>query len=105
MTHLTSPEIIIKESIDSQINKFLTDSLKSLYEELDLFCEKNSNYDFGEWFSERSFLSMYTNSIIRNDSKERKISIVQEYLVTNHLSRRGFRLLSRRGFRLVLHQQ
>lgn len=84
MKHLTPPDIIIKDTSDSVIKEFLTKSLKSFYKELDLFCEKNDNYDFGDWFSESGFLSMLINGIIRDDIG-RRFSAVQEYCVKNHI--------------------
>ncbi len=76
---------IIKVPTDLVIKKFLEESLEHLIEELDLFCTKNSNYDFVEWFSESGLLSMFINGIIRNDGENRNISVVQEYCVKNHI--------------------
>lgn len=78
------PLILIKINNDNVIGQFLGQSLKHFYNELDFFCSKNDNKNFGEWFSESGYLSMFINGIVRND-KERSFSAVQEYCVTNHI--------------------
>lgn len=86
MIILTQPTILIKDSNDNKVNDLLRDFLLHFYEELDFFCAKNKNENFGHWFSESSFLSMYINGIIRNDGDKREFSAVQEYCVSNVIS-------------------
>lgn len=78
------PAILIKINNDNVIGQFLDQSLKHFYNELDFFCSKNNNKNFGEWFSESGYLSMFINGIVRNDM-DRSYSAVQEYCVTNHI--------------------
>lgn len=75
----------MKVDTDKDLSDFLKQSLEHFYDELDYFCAKNKNQNFGQWFSESGFLSMFINGIIRHDSK-REISAVQEYCVSNVIS-------------------
>lgn len=85
MQILSDSLILIKKSDDDNIKDFLENSLIHFYEELDFFCDRNKNTNFGQWFSESGFLSMYINGVIRHDSK-REVSAVQEYCVSNVIS-------------------
>jgi hypothetical protein len=80
MEYLNALDPIFSKTEDIQLTTFLKNSFKSFYEELDNFCLKNDNYDFGEWFSETSFLSIYLNGLIRKDAKN-DITVAQEFCV------------------------
>src|SRR6185312_14647937 len=80
MEYLQSINPILSETKDNYLRSFIENSIQGFYEELDNFCVKNDNYDFGEWFSERSFLSMYLNGLIRKD-KGNNITALQEFCV------------------------
>lgn len=77
-------EKIICKTGNIDIYQFLNNSIDFFYNELDRFCEQNSNYDFGDWFSESGFLSMFINGMIRND-RNNDISAVQEYCIKKHI--------------------
>lgn len=80
MSHFEILEPIISNTEDTFIKDFICNSVRKFYEELDIFCYKNSTYDFCEWFSENTFLSVFFNGIVRNDI-QKLYSVIQEYCV------------------------
>jgi hypothetical protein len=77
--------IRIHSSVDSIKQTLLTESLVCFFNEIDFVCEHNGITDFQEWFTERTFLSMYLNAQVRNHSSF-KVSTIQEYTVKDKKS-------------------
>lgn len=78
--------IRIHSSIDNTRQDFLSTSLIWFFKEIDLVCEQNGVIDFQDWFTERTFLSLYLTAQIRNNSLS-KVSTIQEYSVKEAKSR------------------
>lgn len=69
-------------SLENDVESYLEKSLNSFFKELDIVCLQNDVNDFQEWFTERTFLSLYINGQIRNTSIE-NVSAIQEYSVND----------------------
>ena len=72
--------IRIHSSVDSLRQNILTDAITWFFRELDFVCKQNGVIDFQDWFTERTFLSLYLNAQIRNNSVS-NVSTIQEYSV------------------------
>lgn len=80
MISLDFSPMIISNNKDKSVNKILNSLTTCFFEELDLFIERTGNEDFGEWFSESTFLSLLSNGLIRKD-KAKSYAVIQEYCI------------------------
>ena len=72
--------LLAHSSLGDFLKTYLSTSIDSFFREIDIICEHNKINDFQEWFSERTFVSVFINAQIRG-SNNGKISAIQEYLV------------------------
>ena len=80
MTNLNNPLIILSDNTDDYFHNFIESSIKGFYLELGKMMQDNDATNFHTWFTERSYLSLFFNAVIRND-KENKKTVIQEYSV------------------------
>lgn len=80
-----STAIKIHDRVPENYKLYLKKSLRNFFKELRLFCDKNDVNDFHEWLSERSYLSLFLNSQIRN-RLTLDFTALQEYLVKKLIS-------------------
>ncbi len=78
--------IKIHSSVDATQQDYLTSSLGWFFKEIDHVCDQNGVTDFQDWFTERTFLSLYLTAQIRNNSQS-IVSTIQEYSVKEAESR------------------
>jgi hypothetical protein len=82
MRNLNNPLTIVSDNTDDYFRRFIETSTKGFYIELSKMIQVNDAKNFHTWFTERSYLSLFFNAVIRNDT-ENKRSVIQEYSVVS----------------------
>lgn len=77
--------IRIHSSLDNSSQNVLKNSISNFYLEIEEICDHNGVSDFQDWFSERTFVSIFINAQIRRYNE--RVSAIQEYIVREEESR------------------
>ncbi len=67
-------------SFDNKLVSYLNSSILNFFKEVNIICECNKIDNFQEWFTESTYLSIFTNAQIRNNLNS-NFSSLQEFSV------------------------